>query len=67
MFYEPYKGYFDFDDTYTSFKANVNIPYIRSDADMEGLKTDNEPSGTPEPWSSFSEAAYERERVGRWH
>jgi hypothetical protein len=66
MFCTPYKGYFDFDDTYTSFKGKANSPYIRSDA-MEGLKTDNKPRRSAEPWNSFSEAAYERARVARWH
>jgi hypothetical protein len=67
MFYTPYKGYFDFNDTYTSFKGKVDIPYISSDAIMEGLKTDNKARSTAEPWSSFSDSAYERERVARWH
>jgi hypothetical protein len=40
--------------------------YIKFDV-MEGLKTDNVPRGRAEPWISFSEAAYERERVARWH
>ena len=64
MFYEPYKGYPDFDESYTSFKGKANCTDLSND--MQGLKTDNEPCATAEPWSTFTEAAYERERVNRW-
>lgn len=68
MFYVPYKGYFDFtDDTCTAFKGKADIPYITSNADIEGFKVNARPQNKAEAWSSFSAAAYERERVARWH
>lgn len=68
MFVDPHEGYFDFtDDTFTAFKGKADIPYLGTSVDIEGFKIASGARNQAEDWGTFSEAAYERARVGRWH
>lgn len=53
-------------DKCTSFKGLGGFPYLGEECAFRGTRVDDEPSGEPEPWSNFSEDAYEEARRNRW-
>ncbi len=58
---DPEAGYIDFtDDTYTRFKGRLSVSYDGICTRIEGFKVDDACRQMPEPWSAFSEEAYER-------
>ncbi|KAF1957302.1 hypothetical protein CC80DRAFT_42038 [Byssothecium circinans] len=67
IFYKAHKGYLDFtDDRYIAFKGIGQIPYVGDKTEMQGYKMSTRARRQAAPWGSFSEAAYEQARVGRW-
>lgn len=64
---DPRDGYLDFSDEYfTKFSGQVDLPYLSGTVKLEGFKVSTSAQRRYSPWSSFSEAAYERARVSRW-
>jgi hypothetical protein len=62
------KGYLDFTNSdFVAFKGVGSMPAVGSAVPFEGFKVSAEAAAKAEPWSAFSEAAYEEERVSRWH
>ena len=62
-----HRGYLDFsDNACTKFVGKANLGFIGEDVEFEGFKVDDKPSLLCGEWESYSEAAYESARVGRW-
>lgn len=61
-------GEIDFlNDDCTKFSAVAyEFPYLGSSVDFSGYKISNTPKGFAKDWNDYSEAAYERARIGRW-
>jgi hypothetical protein len=43
------------------------MPAVGNAVPFEGFKVSPEAAARAEPWSAFSEVAYEEARVSRWH
>jgi hypothetical protein len=68
IFSNPHKGHLDFTDSeFVAFKGVGSMPAVGSAVPFEGFKVSADAATTAEPWSAFSEAAYEGERVSRWN
>jgi hypothetical protein len=64
----PHKGYLDFTNgDFVAFKGVGSMLAVGSAVPFEGFKVSAEAAAQAEPWSAFSEAAYEEESVSRWH
>ncbi|KAF5566769.1 hypothetical protein FPHYL_3711 [Fusarium phyllophilum] len=61
-------GEIDFlSDDCTKFSGVAyEFPYVDSSVEFSGYKISNTPKGFPRNWNDYSEAAYERARIGRW-
>lgn len=61
-------GEIDFlNDDCTKFSAVAyEFPYLGSSVDFSGYKISNTPNGFAKDWNDYSEAAYERARIGQW-
>jgi hypothetical protein len=67
IFYAPEKGHLDFtDDDFVAFKGIMALPAVGREVPLEGFKINAKAMSSAEAWSSFSEKAYEEERVSRW-
>ncbi|KAF5622681.1 uncharacterized protein FTJAE_10804 [Fusarium tjaetaba] len=42
------------------------FPHVGSNVEFSGYKISSSPEGFPRSWNDYSEAAYERARIGRW-
>ncbi|KAF2709403.1 hypothetical protein K504DRAFT_467366 [Pleomassaria siparia CBS 279.74] len=67
IFFKAEKGHLDFDHRFTSFTGIASLPIIRGAFKIEGFKIDDTAKMRAEPWSNFSEKAWESECVSRWH
>ncbi|KAH7129054.1 hypothetical protein EDB81DRAFT_871731 [Dactylonectria macrodidyma] len=69
IFYDPELGHLDFsDDDCVRFDGVADeLLCIGRNVKFQGFKISDTPQRRPAAWSSFSEKAYEKARVGRWH
>ncbi|ETS79927.1 hypothetical protein PFICI_07456 [Pestalotiopsis fici W106-1] len=64
---DPVSGHLDFsDENFTRFVGMIDLPLLCGSVKLEGFKVSATARHRYEPWSTFSEAAYEDARVARW-
>ncbi|KAI1419720.1 hypothetical protein F5Y12DRAFT_205347 [Xylaria sp. FL1777] len=68
IYHEPSDGTITFQDkNMASFTGEASFPCVGTSVPFTARKTSDAVHGQGNSWSDYSEAAYERARVGRWH
>ncbi|KAI0097351.1 hypothetical protein GGR51DRAFT_566558 [Nemania sp. FL0031] len=68
IYYQPENGTITFQgNNMASFTGKASFPCVGTAVPFTARKTSDTVHGHGNSWSDYSEAAYERARVGRWH
>jgi hypothetical protein len=67
IYYHVNPGFIDFNNNCTALNGTLFQVPAAGNVEFKGRKVDKAPRKQPEPWSAFSEEAYDEANQARWH